>query len=71
MVNHNGCKVKNQWPFETTVSPKKLWILSWSNQSFSMNGVKEAGANSGEGLSPGRCPTEQQGEQRRVVIVQL
>ena len=25
-----------------------------------MNGVKEAGTNSGEGLSPGRCPTEQQ-----------
>ena len=36
-----------------------------------MNGVKEAGTNSGEGLSPGRCPTEQQGGQRRVVIVQL
>ena len=26
-----------------------------------MNGVKEAGTNSGEGLSPGRCSTEQQG----------
>ena len=26
-----------------------------------MNGVKEAGTNSGEGVSPGRCPTEQQG----------
>ena len=26
-----------------------------------MNGVKEAGTNSSEGLSPGRCPTEQQG----------
>ena len=32
-----------------------------SNQSFSMNRVKEAGNNSGKGLSPGRCPTEQQG----------
>ena len=30
-----------------------------SNQSFSMNSVKEAGANIGEG--PARCPTEQQG----------
>ena len=29
-----------------------------SNQSISMNGVKEARTNSGEGLSPGRCPTE-------------
>ena len=26
-----------------------------------MNGVKEAGTNSSEGLSPGRCPTEEQG----------
>ena len=26
-----------------------------------MNGVKEAGTNSGESLSSGRCPTEQQG----------
>ena len=25
-----------------------------------MNDVKEAGTNSGEDLSPGRCPTEQQ-----------
>ena len=32
-----------------------------SNQSFSMNSVKETGTNSGEGLSPGRCPTEQNG----------
>ena len=32
-----------------------------SNQSFKMNDVKEAGVNSGDGLSPGRCPTEQQG----------
>ena len=32
-----------------------------SNQSFSMSGVKEAGTNSVEGLSPGRCPTERQG----------
>ena len=32
-----------------------------SNHSFSINGVKEAGTNSGEGLSPGRCRTEQQG----------
>ena len=32
-----------------------------SNHSFSMNGVKEAGTNSGEGLSPGKCSTEQQG----------
>ena len=32
-----------------------------SNQSISMNGVKEARTNSGEGLSPSRCPTEQQG----------
>ena len=31
------------------------------NQSISMNGVKEARTNSGEGLLPGRCPTEQQG----------
>ena len=33
-----------------------------SNQSISMNGVKEARTNSGEGLSPGRSLTEQQGE---------
>ena len=26
-----------------------------------MNDVKEAGTNSGEGLLPGRCPTEEQG----------
>ena len=26
-----------------------------------MNCLKEAGTNSGEGLLPGRCPTEQQG----------
>ena len=32
-----------------------------SKQSFSMNSVKEARTNSGEGLSPGRCSTEQQG----------
>ena len=32
-----------------------------SNQSISMNSVKEARTNHGEGLSPGRCPTEQQG----------
>ena len=32
-----------------------------SNQSFSMNGVKEAETNSGEGLPPGSCLTEQQG----------
>ena len=32
-----------------------------SNQSFSINSVKEAGNNSGKGLSPSRCPTEQQG----------
>ena len=31
-----------------------------SNQSFSMNDVKGAGGNSGEDLSPGRCPIEQQ-----------
>ena len=31
-----------------------------SNQSISMNGVKEARANCGEGLSPRSCPTEQQ-----------
>ena len=32
-----------------------------TNHSFSMYGMKEAGTNSGEGLSPGKCPTEQQG----------
>ena len=32
-----------------------------SNQSISMNGVKEARTDCGEGLSPSRCPTEQQG----------
>ena len=32
-----------------------------SNQSISINGVKEARTNSGEGLSPDRCSTEQQG----------
>ena len=32
-----------------------------SNQSFSMNGVKEARTNGCKRLSPGRCPTEQQG----------
>ena len=26
-----------------------------------MNDVKETGTNSGEGLLPGRCPTEKQG----------
>ena len=26
-----------------------------------MNSTKEAGTNSGKSLSPGRCPTEQQG----------
>ena len=31
-----------------------------SNQSFSMNDVKKAGTNSGEDISRGRCPTEQQ-----------
>ena len=32
-----------------------------SNQSISINGVNEARTNSGEGLSLGGCPTEQQG----------
>ena len=32
-----------------------------SNQSISMNGVKKARSNCGEGLSPGRWPIEQQG----------
>ena len=32
-----------------------------SNQSISVNGMKEARTNSGEGFSPGRCPTELQG----------
>ena len=32
-----------------------------SNESFSINSVKEAGTNGGENLSPGRCPIEQQG----------
>ena len=30
-----------------------------SNQSFSMYGVKETGTISGEGISSGRCLTEQ------------
>ena len=30
-----------------------------SNQSFSMNRMKKAGTNSGEGVLPGRSPTEQ------------
>ena len=33
-----------------------------SNQSFSMNDVKEAGIINGEDVSLGRCPTEQQDE---------
>ena len=32
-----------------------------SNQSFPMNGVKEGGNNCVKGISPCRCPTEQQG----------
>ena len=24
MANRNGCKVKSQWPFETTVFPKNF-----------------------------------------------
>ena len=36
-------------------------MSAMSNQSISMNGVKEARTNSGEDLSPSRCPTEQQG----------
>ena len=54
------------------VSIKHCWLCTlkftnnqnmsvMSNQSFSMNGVKEAGTNSGEGLSPSKCPTKQQG----------
>ena len=30
-----------------------------SNQSFSMNSMKKAGTNSGEGVLPGSSPTEQ------------
>ena len=36
-----------------------------SNQSISINGVKEAITISGEGIVPGRGPTEQQGGLRR------
>ena len=36
-----------------------------SNQSFTMNGVKEAGTKSGEGLLPSWCPTEQHGRPGR------
>ena len=36
-------------------------MSAMSNQSISMNGVKEARTNGGEDLSPSRCPTEQQG----------
>ena len=32
-----------------------------------MNDLKEAETKSGEGLSPGRCPTEQQGGHRTTV----
>ena len=32
-----------------------------SNQSISINGVKEARTNNDKGLSAGRCPSEQQG----------
>ena len=41
-----------------------------SNQSISMNGVKEARTNSGEGLSPSRCPTEQQGGPVLIILLQ-
>ena len=41
-----------------------------SNQSFSVNGVKEAGTNSGEGLSPGMCPIKQQGGPVVIVLLQ-
>ena len=32
-----------------------------SNQSFLINGGKEAEVNGGDGFSPGRCLTEQHG----------
>ena len=38
-------------------NPQNMSVMS--NLSFSMNGVKETGINSGEGLSPSRRPTEQ------------
>ena len=40
-------------------NPQNMSVMS--NQSFLMNDVKKAGTNSGEGLSPGRCPNEQHG----------
>ena len=36
-------------------------MIVMSSQSFSMDGMKEAGSNSGEYLSRDRCSTEQQG----------
>ena len=42
-----------------------------SNQSFEMNSVKKAGSNSGEGLSPGRCPTEQPGVYHCAIVIVL
>ena len=38
---------------------KPQYMSVMSNQSFSMNSMKKAGTNSGEGVLPGRSPTEQ------------
>ena len=36
-----------------------------------MNSVKEAGSNSGEGLFPGRCLTEQPGVYHCTIVIVL
>ena len=56
----DGVAIKNTGACATLNSLILKNISVMSNQSISMKGVKEARTNSGEGLSPGRCPTEQQ-----------
>ena len=47
---------------------KPQYMSVMSNQSFSMNSMKKAGTNSGEGVLPGSSPTEQDS---RFVLVLL
>ena len=56
----DGVSIKHCWLCTLKFTSNQNMSLM-SNQSFSLTGVKEAGTNSGEDLSPSKCPTKQQG----------
>ena len=57
-VNNDSSNVSNNNKINDDDNNNNNFMSVMSNQSISMNGVKEARTNSGEGLSPGRYPTE-------------